>query len=156
MKTFFTTARVQLISIIISSLAVLISAISIFLTIQVIRHQQTKDSADLVLRIDDNLGKDKFIALIDSLDTDDVNTKILQSSGGFFSELLVDDYLSQYEALDVLYKENLIDHEMANQMFSYDIENAYKNVDIQNMIKNENNSYNELWSGFIHLAKEFK
>lgn len=148
--------RIQQFSFAISSIAVLISVISIFLTVQIFKHQQTKDSADLVLRFDDVLDKPKYADLIDSLDTDDKNAKILQSDGGIFTDELVDDYLGQYETLAVLYRENLIDHEMANQVFSYDLEEAYQNAEIQKHIKEEDKFNNDLWTGFIYLAKEFQ
>lgn len=148
--------RLQRFSFIVSSIAVLISAVSIFLTVQIFRHQQTKDSADLVLRFDDDLAKPKFVAIEDSLDTDDIHAKLLKSNGGIFTEEQVDDYLSQYETLAILYKENLINREMANQIFSYNLEEAYQNLEIQQIIKDESKSDSDLWSGFIYLAKEFK
>jgi hypothetical protein len=148
--------KIQLFSIVISSIALLFSALSIFLTTQIFRHQQIKDSADLVLKFDDDLNKPKFVAITDSLDTDDIHAKILKSNGGVFTEEQVDDYLSQYETLAVLYKENLINKEMANQVFSYDIEKANQNLDIQQQIKDESKSDSDLWTGFLYLAKEFK
>src|SRR5580698_182149 len=109
--------RIQFLSLGISSLAVLISAVSIFLTVQIFKHEEKKDSAELALRFTEYFNKPKFVAIAYALDMDNVNAKIFKDNGGAFTEEEIDDYIGQYETLDILYKENLINHEITEEEF---------------------------------------
>ncbi len=121
----------------------------IFTFIQ-IKDYRLKESAELVLRFGDYLDEEPYLSITQTIDTDDLKTKILEPNGDF-SIGEVDRYLGVYETLGNLYRGGLITCDMLENDFSYYIEKTYTNEDIQNYIK----EHPAFWPNLIYLAELF-
>ena len=144
---------------ILQTIAIVAGLILIFLTWKTVVHQEAKDSADIIFKFNDYFDQQKYEGLIDALDTDNIHVPIVNGVRGHrtkYSETLVYSYMSLIEMLDDLYNHKLIKREMIFQNFSDNIENEYKNDDIQYLIKRDRKEDPTFWTGFQHIAEEFK
>lgn len=119
-----------------------------------LRALRLQNSADLALRLDQQLNTDVNENLENDLDSDP-RTPILKEHGGKYTVIQLDNFLSQYETLDDLYQNGLITCRMMYNEFSGDLEDAYKNKDVMAQVAEERKDDPSTWEGFIHLGKKF-
>jgi hypothetical protein len=121
-----------------------------------LRELRLQNSADLSLRLSQELDSRENERLEDALDSDPA-TPILRGHGGRFTVDQIDGYLGEYETLDDLYKSGLITCRMMYNEFSYDIETAYKNRDVMAQVATEQKEENDptVWEGFLDLGRQF-
>jgi hypothetical protein len=119
-----------------------------------LRTLRQQNSADLTLRLGQELNTGLNQNLIDALDADPTKP-ILTKSGGQFTVAQLGWYLGEYETLDDLYRSDLITCRMMYNEFSYDLEKAYKNRDVMAEIANERKDDPTIWQGFLDLGKQF-
>ena len=115
---------------------------------------QLQNSADLTLRLGQELATGINQKLEDALDSDPA-TPILKQKGGKFTVEQLDGYLGEYETLDDLYRNGLIACSMMYNEFSYDLENAYKNKDVLAEVAEERKDDPSIWQGFLDLGRQF-
>lgn len=121
-----------------------------------LRALRLQNSADLSLRLDQELNTRINQNLEDALDSDPT-TPILKrpKGGGKFTVVQLDNYLSEYETLADLYQNDLITCRMIYNEFSYDLETAYKNKDVMAEVAEERQEDPTIWQGFLYLGKKF-
>ena len=144
---------------VLQTLAIIAGVILILFAWRTIKHQEQKDSADIVIKFNDYFDQQKYVNLIDALDTLDTKVPIVNGLNGRktkFSESLVYSYMSLFEMLDDLYKDKLVSYELIYENFSDNIKKAYQNEDIQFIIKRDRKEDATFWTGFQHLYEEFK
>jgi hypothetical protein len=127
-------------------------------------HLQTKifkdthkiNSANFVLRINDEVSKDKYKNLMYAINANNGDHKLFKNG---FNETLVDDYIGNFETLGNLMMDNVISAEMAYNELGFEMEKAWCNQDVRNYIEHsrkvdKNKSRpNVLYIGFEKLAK---
>jgi len=107
---------------------------------------QQAESAHFALEIAHDLDDSRYeaitIAIQGGRDEKPHNSKvkILKKSGGAFTPHQVDQYLGNYDSIAVLYSYDLMDKNMAYDMFSYGAEKTYCNKDIWNYVVSERNA----------------
>jgi len=124
-----------------------------------LRILRLQNSADLTLRLGQELAAGVNQDLVDALDSDPT-TPILKrpKGGGTFTVGQLDWYLGEYETLDDLYRNGLITCPMMYNEFSYDLEKAYKNKDVMAQVAKERKddpADSDIWQGFLDLGKQF-
>jgi hypothetical protein len=121
-----------------------------------LRELRLQNSADLSLRLGQELDSRQNVRLEDALDSDPA-TPILRAHAGKFTVDQLDGYLGEYETLDDLYQSGLITCPMMYNEFSYDIETAYRNRDVMAQVAHERKEENDptIWQGFLDLGRQF-
>jgi hypothetical protein len=124
-----------------------------------LRELRLQNSADLTLRLGQEIATGVNQDLVDDLDSDPA-TPILKrpNGGGKFTVPQLDWYLGEYETLDDLYRNNLITCRMMYNEFSYDLEKAYKNKDVIAQVAREQKddpADSDIWQGFLDLGNQF-
>lgn len=70
----------------------------------------------------------------------------------------IEDYISNFEDIGILMKDNLVSEKMAYLNFGYDAEKAWCNRDIQQIISNErkgDTGPDPYYANFQYLANDF-
>ncbi len=121
-----------------------------------LRALRLQNSADLTLRLGQELDTGINQNLVDALDSDPA-TPILKrpKGGGNFTAAQLGWYLGEYETLDDLYRSGLITCRMMYNEFSYDLEKAYENKDVMAEVAKERKEDPTIWQGFLDLGREF-
>ena len=120
-----------------------------------LQDNQKVNSANFVLKISDELDK-KYSKIMSAIDDHESNYKLLHKR---FSEKQLEDYISSFETLGNLVKEEVITKEMAYNELGYDLEKAWCNQDVRKYIndsrKDDNNisGPNAFFIGFEEMAK---
>jgi hypothetical protein len=85
-----------------------------------------------------------------------------QQNLGVFSDILVEQYISNFEDLGYLVQDDLIDKNMVYDHFSYDVEKAWCNIDIRKIIiearaldKSKNAKSDPIYGHFEDLNTKF-
>lgn len=99
------------------------------------RATQLVNSANFVLRVSDEITKDKYTKLQDAIEDHAGNYKILAARGGQFTEHDIDDYISNFETLGNLANDDLISKDMVYNEMGYEIEKAWCNRDVYNFVQ---------------------
>lgn len=114
------------------------------------------NSANFVLRINEEISKDKFKNLMYAINAHRSDHKLFKNG---FSEVLVDDYIGNFETLGNLMMDNVISADMAYNELGFEMEKAWCNQDVRNYIdhtrkvdKNKSRP-NPLYIGFEKLAE---
>lgn len=96
-------------------------------------------SANFVHTISNDLNTDRYRSITTAIGSYETlhpsNTQILKDKGGQFTEADIDDYISKFDEIADLWRDNLVDEQMAYNEFSYSAEKAWCNNDVRNYIK---------------------
>jgi len=65
----------------------------------------------------------------------------------------IDDFLSDYELLAAAYRYDLINRDMAEDAFSYDLEKAMKDPRIKQQLADERREESDIYDGVLELAR---
>jgi hypothetical protein len=120
------------------------------------RELRLQNSADLSLRVGEELNSPINESLSDALDSDPSKSILKPPDGtGEFTVEQLDDYLGEYETLADLYQNHLITCPMMYNEFSGDLEDAYKNKNVMAHIAEERRDDPTVWVGFLDLGNRF-
>jgi hypothetical protein len=106
---------------------------------QTLIQSQKAASATLVLQLRDKLDGDRYKKITDAIQNNTFDypliARIHQGKGGKFRDNDVDAYISIFEDIAYLVRDDVILSKMAYDHFSMDIEYAWCNADVQRLIK---------------------
>jgi hypothetical protein len=120
-----------------------------------LQDNQKVNSASFVLKISDSLDK-KYSKIMSAIDDHENNYKLLHKR---FSKKQLEDYISSFETLGNLVKEEVITKEMAYNELGYDLEKAWCNKDVRKYINDSReddkniSGPNAFFIGFEEMAK---
>jgi hypothetical protein len=112
--------------------------------------QKSQMSADFMLRFSDELNKEGSARVSAALDE-----KTGLSHDRNVSDDDIDDFLSNYEMLDVVYRNNVIDRDMADA-FSHDLERALNDKRVIQYLRDSRSQKSDLFDGVRDLARAWK
>jgi hypothetical protein len=118
-------------------------------------HRESKrESGDMMIKFSDLLdsGQSK---LIETALTMNGNLNNIKLSGEALDEA-IDDFLSTYDLLDAAYRNGLIDEDMADDAFSYDLEKALRDPKVRQYLSDNLAEESDLYSGVFALAAAWK
>ena len=123
------------------------------------RAAEKVNSANFVLKISDELDKDKYDMFRYAIEDHDGRFKIQSTKGHRrFSDHEIDDYIGNFETLGNFVEEDLVTEQMVYNQLGYDIEKAWCNRDVYDYIKDSRKADgaksgpNAFYSGFERLA----
>jgi len=88
-----------------------------------------------MLSLRDKLEGDRYGSITAEIQNNDAAHTLRKGRGGKFNDIDVVEYVSNYEDIAYLIKENVIDAEMAYDHFSYDVETAWCNDDVHQVVQ---------------------
>lgn len=110
-------------------------------------------SGELMLQFDQRLNSGGSKHVTEALDEDGSLAKI-DLSGRALDDA-IDDFLSNYELLAAAYRHDLIDKDMAEDAFSYDLGEALNDSKVRQFIAESKAQESDLYDGVIELAHEW-
>jgi hypothetical protein len=113
--------------------------------------QKSQMSADFMLRFSDELNKDGSARVSAALDR---KTGLAHDRN--VSDDDIDDFLSNYEMLDVVYRNNVINRDMAYDAFSHDLERALNDKRVIQYLRDSRSEESDLFDGVRDLARAWK
>lgn len=122
---------------------------------QIAQLNQTRSgqSADLVLRMEEKLGKDSNRGIFNAIDQ---NQPILEGNGGNYTSEQLNDYLGVFNELNDFYEaEVLTDMMIYNNFYDYLIK-TYNNEEIKQYIKDIRTIDKTYFLGFDYLVEALK
>lgn len=116
--------------------------------------QQQRESADLMIKLNDSLSSGESGYIVRDLDREDSldHTKL---SGEALDDA-IDDFLSKYEVLAAAYRHDLINKDMAYDLFSGDLEDALKDPKIRKYVAESLGEEGDSWDGVLGLAQAWE
>jgi hypothetical protein len=123
------------------------------------RATEKVNSATFVLKVSDELGKDKYTRIMYAIDDHDGSFKIKRSKGyKGFSDHEIEDYIGNLETLGNLAEDSMVVERMVYNELGYEIEKAWCNRDVYQYIQEARkvdgarSGANAFYSGFERLA----
>lgn len=113
--------------------------------------QKNQPSADFMLRFSDELNEDGSGHVSAALD----HNKPLTHDRDV-SDDDIDDFLSNYELLDAVYRHNVINRDMAYDAFSDDLERALKDKRVIQYLRDSRAKESNIFDGVRELAQAWK
>jgi hypothetical protein len=113
--------------------------------------QKNQTSADFMLRFSDELNEDGSGRVSAALDK---NKPLTHDRN--VSDEDIDDFLSNYELLDAVYRHNLINRDMAYDAFSSDLERALKDKRVIQYLRDSRSKQSDVFDGVRQLARVWK
>ncbi len=124
-----------------------------------LKQQADLGSAQYVLAMSNDLDSAKYARIITAIEGQGHTYSPLTAGLGI-TDAQLEDYMSEFDTIGDLYRDNIITFQMAYDEFSYDTEKAYCNNDVQADIKRDRASdiatgTDMFWSGFQDMATAF-
>ena len=113
--------------------------------------QQNQMSSEFMLRFNDELDEDGSGRVSSALNNNRPLTHDRKVSDDD-----IDDFLSKYELLDVVYRYNVINQDMAHDAFSYDLERALKDKRVIQYLLDSRRDESDAFDGVRDLARAWK
>ncbi|MGA7873053.1 MAG: hypothetical protein WCA22_19355 [Candidatus Binatus sp.] len=110
--------------------------------------QVNQTSGDFMLRFDDKLNAGGSGRVSRALDNG-----VPLTGDKDVSDDDIDDFLSNYELLAAAYRHELINRDMAEDAFSYDLEKALKEPRIEQQLVDERREESDIYDGVLELAR---
>jgi hypothetical protein len=113
-----------------------------------------RESADLMLKFDEKLYSGESRRVMRGLD-DHGNLDRIGISGEALDDA-IDDSLDKYELLAAAYRNGLIDEDMGDDAFSYELEKGLNDGKIRDYIAASRSQESDLFDGVLELAQAWK
>jgi hypothetical protein len=115
------------------------------------RAQENQTSADFMLRFNDEIYKDgsQHVAMAVDRGTPLTGDRDVSDDD-------INDFLSKYELLAAVYDLKLINREMANDAFSYELEKALKDERVIKYLQDSRREESDIFDGVRELAQVWK
>jgi hypothetical protein len=116
--------------------------------------QSVQKSAELMLAFDQRLNSGSSALVAKALEEHGNLNKIGIKDVAL--EDAIDDFLGNYELLDAAYRHNLIDKDMAEDAFSYDLEKALRDAKVRQFLAESEAEESDIYDGVLELARSWK
>ena len=163
-RTFIVVTIIPTLSILIAAGSMLYSGIQTSLLQQQISESKDVTSAEFIDTISQRLNDSQYDSITTAIEGDNDSHSssfpVWTQDGGQFDYNAVTKYISIFDEVGNLYKENLVNQGMAYTEFSYDAEKAWCNNSIQDLVLSDRqadgsykyNGERKDWYGFEQLA----
>jgi hypothetical protein len=125
----------------------IIAAVSV--SVWTVHVQRVAKSAELTLNLSQALdsGQAKVVSMALDMNGNLDKTKV--------SDEEIEEFLDHYEDVAMAYRHGLIDRDMANDAFSYDLEKALRDTKIRRFLSDAIGAEADLYDGVFGLARDF-
>jgi hypothetical protein len=141
---------------------VVVAIIGVIVATQTLKETEKTASAALVLKLRDTLESDQFKKITDEVQDNGPSHALLKDRGGKFREIIIEEYIGNFEDIGYLVQENVVIEQMAYDHFSYDVEKAWCNGDVQRVVgdarkadKSITAASDPIYGNFEKLAKTY-
>jgi hypothetical protein len=127
-----------------------------------LEQSQGAASATLVLTLREKLDGDRYAKITSEIQDNGSAHPLIKERGGKFRDIDVEHYISNFEDIGYLVRENIIAAQMAYDHFSCDVEKAWCNADLQRVVqaarktdRSATAATDPIYGKFEALAKEY-
>ena len=115
------------------------------------QRQSNQESADLMIKFSEMLASGKSGLVAETLD---LNGNLEQAKN--VDDEAIDEFLGNYDLLAAAYRHGLINKDMADDAFSYDLEKALQDRQIRAFLAKSRAEESDVYEGVFELARSWK
>jgi hypothetical protein len=126
-------------------------ALTLILAVWSQHRQSIRESADLMIKFNDSLSSGGSGSILRALDRGD-GLDQMKLGGGALADAM-DDFFTKYEVLAAAFRYDLINKDMAFDLFSGDLEAALNDATIRKYVAESLGEEADEWDGVLQLAR---
>jgi hypothetical protein len=116
-------------------IGVLVAIGGFLVATRTLEQTQGAASATLALNLRDKIDGNRYTKITNEIQDNGSAHALLKERGGKFRDIDVEEYISNFEDIGYLVREDVIAEQMAYDHFSYDIEKAWCNGDVRRVVE---------------------